>query len=63
MTKPDSTDFIAALGLVLVVAGIAMIHRPAAVISAGLLLFAYAWLASRIKPKANSRQTTTSSQG
>lgn len=42
----DHKDLIATLGIALVVAGVAFVYWPAALILAGIMLFAFAYLTS-----------------
>jgi hypothetical protein len=48
----ELVDWIAIVGLVCLVAGIAWIYKPAALIVLGLLLLFYAFVVSMAKPKA-----------
>jgi hypothetical protein len=49
----DAVDVVAIAGLVMLVAGIALIYRPAALIVLGALLLFYAFVISA-KPKAQA---------
>lgn len=53
ITAPDRSDVLLVLGLVVVTAGVWMIHRPAAVILAGLCLVGFGVVADLLPRNVN----------